>query len=95
MITGSPVEVKGLVEGEHLRVQQVVYLSQEIVALSAEHLLKVAEVRLELVGELIAFQNRVGSLGGPATPLMVCLLDYFARLLEREICFRAGAALSS
>ena len=79
-----------LLKGEHLRVQQIVNLIEDVIALFAEDALEVDKLAPELVTQLIA---SVGSTRSGRHSLLLILLhlarcgslDNFARLLEREI----------
>ena len=79
-----------LLKGEHLCVQQIVNLIEDVIALFAEDALEVDKLAPELVTQLIAF---VGCTRSARHSLLLILLhlarrgslDNFARLLEREI----------
>ena len=85
-----------LLKGEHLRVQQIVNLIEDVIALFAEDALEIYKFAPELVTQLIASMRPARS--GRHSLLLVLLhlarrggLDNFARLLEWEVGPGGGA----
>ena len=79
-----------LLKSEHLRVQKIVNLIEDVIALCGEDALEVYKLAPELVAQLVASMRSTRSAGHSLLLILLHLarcgsLDNFARLLEREI----------